>query len=205
MDKEEMIEIAISVWDIESRVLSNLPRTIDREALIKAVEMIVECKNKGGKVLTVGLGTSMAVAKKVSHTLSCIEIPSLFLSPGDAIHGGLGALQRHDLIIAISKGGNTQEILNLLPSIKKKGVKIIAVTENEDSILAKNSDLVLKYEIEREADEFNMLATASSILVIAMFDAISIIIMKYTNYTKEQFAIIHPGGAVGERLLKGEK
>lgn len=205
MNKKEMIEIALNVWEMESRALKNLPNVINEKSLVEAVEMIIDCRNRNGKVLTLGLGTSMAVAKKISHTLSCVEIPSLFLSAGDAVHGGLGALQKNDLIIAISKGGNTQEILNLLPSIKKKEVKIIAVTENEDSTLARNSDLILKYRIEREADKFNMLATVSSISVIAIFDAIAVVIMNYTGYTKEQFAVIHPGGAVGERLLKGEK
>ena len=129
-------------------------------------------------------------------------MPSFFLSPADSVHGGLGAVQRNDIVIAISKGGNTQEIVNVIPSLKKKEVKLIGVTENENSILGKECNLLLKVKIEREADEFNMLATSSTIAVISLFDAIAVSLMKYTDYTKEQFAIIHPGGVVGERLLK---
>jgi KpsF/GutQ family protein len=164
--------------------------------------MIETCKNNNGRVITMGVGTSATAARKIAHTFSCIEIPSFFLSPADSIHGGLGAVQTNDIVIAISKGGNTKEIINVIPSLKKKGIKLIGVTENEDSILGKECNLLLKVKVKREADEFNMLATASAIAVMALFDAIAVSLMKYTNYTKEQFAIIHPGGAVGERLLK---
>jgi KpsF/GutQ family protein len=202
MRKEELWEIAKEVWKIEISAIEELVSTIDKDAIFRAVEMMETCKNNNGRVITMGVGTSATAARKIAHTFSCIEIPSFFLSPADSIHGGLGAVQTNDIVIAISKGGNTKEIINVIPSLKKKGIKLIGVTENEDSILGKECNLLLKVKVKREADEFNMLATASTIAVIALFDAIAVSLMKYTNYTKEQFVIIHPGGAVGERLLK---
>jgi KpsF/GutQ family protein len=151
------------------------------------------------------VGTSAAAARKIAHSLCCIERPALFLSPGDAVHGGLGAVQPGDIAILISKGGGTGEIMNMVPSLREKKVFIVAVTEKEASPLAANSDLVVKVAIEREADEFNMLATTSTMAVVALFDAVAIALMTHTNYTREQFAIIHPGGAVGDRLLGKKK
>jgi KpsF/GutQ family protein len=181
--------------------LSRLEEIIDQEALSRCVEVIGSCK---GRILTAGVGTSGAAAKKIAHSLSCIERPSFFLSPGDAVHGAPGAAQEGDVAILISKGGGTREIVNIIPALQTKKVFIIGVTENEDSVLARESDLLIKVKIEREADAFNMLATTSTMAVVAVFDAICIALMYYTNYTREQFVIIHPGGAVGERLLKSE-
>lgn len=118
------------------------------------------------------------------------------------MHGGLGAVQKDDVVIAISKGGGTREIVNLLPAIRTKGAYLIGVTEREDSVLAREASLLLKVKVEREPDEFNMLATASTMAVIAVFDAVCIALMEVTGYTREQFAVIHAGGAVGARLLQ---
>jgi len=203
MEKEELWKTVQEVCKIEISSIEKLAINVDKDAIFRVVEMIADCcKNNNGRVITMGVGTSAAAARKIAHTFSCIEIPSFFLSPSDSVHGGLGAIQRNDIVIAISKGGNTQEIINVILSLKKKEVKLIGVTENESSILGKECNLLLKVKVEREADEFNMLATSSTIAVISLFDAIAVYLMKYTNYTKEQFAIIHPGGAVGEKLLK---
>jgi KpsF/GutQ family protein len=190
---------AVNVWTIGATSLAQLVETIAQEAFIKCVEAIGTCQ---GRILTAGVGTSAAAAKKIAHSLSCIERPAFFLSPGDAVHGALGAAQKGDIAILISKGGGTREILNLIPALQTKQVFIIGVTEKADSVLARESNLLMRVKVEREADAFNMLATTSTMAVIAVFDAICIALMYYTNYTKEQFAIIHPGGAVGERLLK---
>lgn len=192
---------ALYTWEVGAKELLRLRDAIDPSAFLTCVKVIAECK---GRILTAGVGTSGAAAKKIAHTLSCVERPSFFLSPGDAVHGELGAAQKGDVAIVISKGGGTREILNILPALQTKGVYIIGVTENEDSPLAQNSNLVMKVRIQREADSFNMLATTSTLAVIAVFDAVAIALMEYTHYTKEQFALIHPGGAVGERLSKKE-
>lgn len=204
MDKTQIYEKAIHVWHVESKSVERLKHTIDFNAFASVVEMLAKCKGNKGRVVTMGLGTSGAAAKKIAHTLSCVEIPSFFLSPADGVHGALGAIQKDDIVIAISKGGRTEEILKIIPAVKSKGAKLIAVTENEESELSYASDVPLKVKVEKEPDPFNMLATASTMAVIAVFDAIAIALMYYTGYRKEQFAVIHPGGAVGERLLKGE-
>jgi KpsF/GutQ family protein len=185
------------VWEVGAQALAALPRSVNPEALSRCVEMIADCR---GRIVTTGVGTSAAAARKIAHSLSCVERPAFFLSAGDAVHGALGAVQTGDVAILISKGGGTREIMSLIPALKTKKVPIIGVTEREDSLLARESDLLLAVAVEKEADSFNMLATTSTMAVIAVFDAICIALMQYTGYTREQFAVIHPGGAVGERL-----
>jgi len=193
---------ALHVWKTGAQELTRLERTIDPGALEACVDAIAKCT---GRIVTAGVGTSGAAAKKVAHSLSCVERPSFFLDPGDAVHGALGAVQSDDVAILFSKGGGTREIVNVIPALQTKRAFIIGVTENPDSVLAKESDLLLRVAIEREADEFNMLATTSTMAVIAVFDAVAIALMKRRGYTKEQFAVIHPGGAVGEQLLQQHK
>ena len=197
MNKDEMWNQIKSVWDIEADAVKKLDQIISPEKIMDAIDALANCK---GRVIVTGVGTSAAAAKKIAHSLSCVEIPSLFLSPADAVHGGLGVLRKEDVVIAISKGGGTGEILRLIPSLKAKGAFLIGVTEKEDSPLAEASDILLRIKVEKEPCPFNMLATASTMAVIAVFDAIAITLMLVTGYTKEQFAIIHPSGAVGERL-----
>lgn len=198
MDSTEMWQAALHVWKTGAYELERLAGYIDQDAFAKAVQVIADCK---GRVITAGVGTSSAAARKISHSLCCIERPAFFLSPGDAVHGGLGAAQPGDVAILISKGGGTAEIMNIVPALQTKNVFIIGVTEKEESPLAKASDLLMKIKIEKEADAFNMLATTSTMAVVAVFDAVAIALMRHTGYTREQFAVIHPGGAVGDRLL----
>lgn len=189
--------IAGQVWSHSAQELLRLQEAVDRLSFEKVVEMISATH---GRIVTAGVGTSAAVARKIAHSLSCIERPSFFLSPGDAVHGALGAVQPGDVAILISKGGGTSEILALLPALETKQIPIIAVTEGEDSQLARHATILLRLAVAHEADEFNMLATTSAMVVTAVFDALCIAVMRRTGFTKEQFAIIHPGGAVGARL-----
>lgn len=189
---------ALRVWETEAASVRQLAQVVDPQAFARCVKALADCR---GKILTAGCGTSAAAAKKIAHSLCCIERPAAFLSPGDAVHGGLGLVQREDVVIAISKGGSTREIVNLIPAIKAKQAFLIGVSEKEESVLAQHSDVLLRVKVEREPDAFNMLATASTMAVIAVFDAMCIVLMETTQYTKEQFALIHPGGAVGDRLL----
>jgi KpsF/GutQ family protein len=193
--------VARSVWAAEAAALRALDEVVDPAAFDRCVEVLAACR---GRILTAGCGTSAAAARKIAHSLCCIERPAAFLSPGDAVHGGLGLVQPGDVVIAISKGGNTREIVNLLPTIKTKRAFLVGVTENLDSALARASDLGLRVSVEREPDAFNMLATASTLAVIAVFDAVCIALMRSTGYTREQFALIHPAGAVGDRLVHGQ-
>lgn len=196
-DNEILIEIR-RCMSIEAESLHRLAEDLDEEAVLKTVKALADCK---GKVILSGCGTSAMAAKKVAHSLNCIEIPALFLTPSDAVHGGLGVLQPDDILILVSKGGNTRELVDLIPACKSKNATLIGVSENPASGIAINSDIYLKVKVEQEPCRFNMLATASTLAVISMFDSICIALMQYTGYTREQFAVIHPGGAVGERLL----
>jgi KpsF/GutQ family protein len=196
---EPLWQTALHVWQVGARSLGALSETIDPTAFRRCVEVLAGCR---GRIVTSGAGTSGVAARKIAHSLSCIERPSFFLCPADAVHGALGAVQTGDAAILISKGGWTREILAMLPALKTKRIFRIAVTEKEDSPLARASDLVMMVKVEREADEFDMLATTSTMAVVAVFDAVCIALMKATGFSKEQFAIIHPGGAVGERLQK---
>jgi len=198
--EKQLWDKALHVWTTGSQELSALRDHVNPQTFIECLKAIAGCK---GRIVTSGAGTSAAAARKIAHSLSCIERPAFFLSPADAVHGGLGSVQKGDVAVLISKGGGTREIINLIQPLKAKEVFIIGVTENEESVLARNADLMLKVKVEREADPFNMLATTSTMAVVAVFDAICIALMEHTGYTREQLAVIHPGGAVGERLGKG--
>jgi D-arabinose 5-phosphate isomerase GutQ len=200
MDSAEMWEKARHVWKTGAYELNRLEQYLDTETFAECVRVLGETT---GRIATAGVGTSGAAAIKIAHSLSCIERPAFFLSPGDAVHGRLGQVQPGDVAILVSKGGGSREVVNMLPALETKQAYIIGVTENADSVLAQHSNLHVDVKIEAEADEFNMLATTSTMAVIAYFDAVCIALMDYTNYSKEQFAVIHPGGAVGERLLGG--
>ena len=196
-DKEIISEVNRCI-SMEADAIGKLTDVLDEKAVLETAKALQNCK---GKVILSGCGTSAMAAKKIAHSLCCIEIPALFLSPADAVHGGLGVLQEDDILILISKGGNTQELVNLIPACRTKKAKLIGVSENPDSKIAQAADIYMKVKAEREPCRFNMLATSSTLAVISTFDAICIALMQMTGYTREQFAVIHPGGAVGERLL----
>lgn len=202
MENQEIISEVKRCIRMEADSLSRLADELDEESVIKAAYTLKNCQ---GKVILSGCGTSAMAARKIAHSLSCIEIPALFISPADAVHGGLGVLQKEDVLILISKGGGTQELLNLIPACRHKGALLIGVSENPQSALAVSADLYLKVKVEKEPCRFNMLATASTLAVISVFDGVCIALMQMTGYTREQFAVIHPGGAVGERLLHNLK
>mgnify|MGYP003285184749 CR=1 FL=1 len=194
----EVYESIKNTLEIESKAILDALSVIDAQAVEQAVDVIASCK---GKVTISGCGTSGAAGKKIAHTLNCVNRPALFLTPSDAVHGGMGVLSKGDVLILLSKGGTTAEINNLIGPAKTKGAFVIGVCEKEESQLARESDLYLKIMVEREADRFGLLATSSTLGVIAVFDAIAVAVMERTGFTEEQFGVIHPGGAVGEKLL----
>lgn len=197
---KEIIESIQSVWELESRAVANLAGRVDKEVMVTLVKTFASLGPN--RLFTTGSGTSAAAARKIAHTLSCVGIPTSFIVPSDAVHGGLGVLQEDDTVIMLSKGGGTPDVVQMIPSIKKRKAKIIGVTENKDSIVAQSSDILVEIKVDREACPFNMLATASTIAVIATFDAVASTLITYAGYTKEDFAVIHPSGAVGDRLLR---
>jgi D-arabinose 5-phosphate isomerase GutQ len=202
MTRQEIWDRAVRVWETGSRELARLATSVDPAAVSACVEAIAGCR---GRVVTSGAGTSGAAARKIAHSLSCVERPAFFLEPADAVHGGLGAVQSDDVAVLVSKGGGTAEIIRMLPALESKNVLVIGVTENADSEVGRRSDILLRVKVEGEADDFDMLATTSTMAVVAVFDAICIALVTFTGYTREQFAVIHPGGAVGERLTRGKR
>ena len=196
-DLETITEVE-RVVKAEAEELQKLSERFDKDAVLQTADLLQNCK---GKVVLAGCGTSGQAAKKIAHTLCCIEIPAIYMCPADAVHGELGLLQEGDILILISKGGNTEELVTLIPACKTKKATLIGVSENPESAIAKNADIYLEIKTDREPDPFNMLATASTLAVISLFDGICIALAQRKGFTRDQFAVIHPHGAVGARLL----
>lgn len=197
MKKQEIISTINSSLVTEAGEINRLMSYLDYDKVIELIKAISTCK---GKIIVTGCGTSAQIAKKIVHSLNCINVDSIYLNPTDAVHGSIGTIKSKDIVIFISKGGNTSQLCCFIDNVKKKQAKIVHVGENKESTLGKNSDIFIKVKVENEPDEFNMLATASSISVLALFDSICISIMKYKKFTTDEFEINHPQGAVGKRL-----
>ena len=148
-----------------------------------------------------GMGKPGFIGAKISATLSSTGTPSLYLHPADAIHGDLGRVTRDDIVLALSNSGETEEILRLLPTLKKIGAKLIAMVGNIDSTLARYSDVVLNVAVKKEACPLNLAPTASTTAMLAMGDALAIALLDKRGFREEDFAFFHPGGAIGKRLL----
>ncbi len=195
---ERSYEMARRSLLIEQKAIADVLDKMDWDAFAKAAEAL----SKADRVITSASGSSGIAAKKFSHTLCCIERPAQFLPPCEAMHGGLGAIQKGNVVVLVSRGGKTAELLPVLDVALKKGATVIGVTEKLDSPIGMNSHIVLPMHIEQESDKYDMQATSSYIATIALFDALICAIMEETDYQKSQFALIHPGGAVGARLNK---
>ncbi len=195
---EKSFEMARESLLTEQKAISDVLERMDWESFAKAAEAL----SKTDRIITSASGSSGIAAKKFAHTLCCIERPAQFLPPCEAMHGGLGAIQRGNVVVLVSRGGKTAELLPVLDVALKKEAVVIGVTENLDSPIGKHSHIVLPMHIERESDKYNMQATSSYVATIALFDALICAVMEETDYKKSQFALIHPGGAVGERLNK---
>jgi arabinose-5-phosphate isomerase len=194
------------ILTIEYKEIQKLINSLDRKVMEQVIELLMSVKKNGRKVITAGAGTSGATAVRVAHSLNVCEVPSFYCDPAYSMHGGTGAIQKGDVVILFSKGGNTLEVINFIPVCKAKGAIIIGVSQNDDSILAQNADIYLKINIERESDlMFNMCASASCTAYCAVFDAIAFTIMRYSGYTKDDLLLTHPGGKVGELLMKDKK
>lgn len=189
-------ENARTMWDLNAKALASLNQLIDPDEYQAIFEAVLACK---GRIATMGMGTSSVAARKIAHMLCVANVPSYFVSPGDAAHGALGSVQEGDLVIAISKGGNTEELVNLIDSLQQKKVTLIAVTQNPASLLGKAADLVLHVEVE-ESDHKHMLPTASILCIVAIFDAIADELIKRPAFNEEVFYLNHNHGAVGAML-----
>lgn len=196
LTKEEIINKGKQSLSIESKAISDILEYLDEDSFYEAVGVLAHCP----KIITCASGSSGIATKKFSHSLCCIERNAQFLSPAEAIHGGMGCMKKGDAVVMVSRGGKTTELLPIIDVCNKKEVTLIGVTENLNSPLAQKSQIVIPMKIEKESDGLNVMATSSFVVTIAIFDALLASLMEVTDYTLEQFALIHPGGAVGTRL-----
>lgn len=196
MISDKALDMAVSAYEIEAECIKDAKNYFDKEEFSKAVELLKNAERIG----TAGCGHSGIACQHFAHLMCCIERPARFISPAEAVHGGSGYLQKDDVMLFASRGGKTAELMPILDICKKKGVKVITVTENLDSPLAKNADVVLKQYVNRETDKHNMQGTTSTTSLIVIFHALQTALIEETGYTEDKFALIHPGGAVGARL-----
>ena len=188
---------AKEVFDIESKAVINLENSLNDD-FVNAVDEIL---NTEGKVVVSGMGKSGIIGKKMAATLSSTGTPAFFLHPAEGSHGDLGVVTEKDLVIAVSYGGGSDELDTLFRHIKRKGVKLIGITGNLESKLARASDFILNVHVEKEACPLNLAPTASSTATLAMCDALAMVLLDERGFREEDFAEFHPGGSLGRRLL----
>ncbi len=191
------IEQAKRVLQIEADAVARLIDRLDN-GFMTAVDMILNCT---GRVVVTGMGKSGHIGNKIAATLASTGTPALFLHPAEGIHGDLGMVTRGDIVIAISNSGETEELTRMLPSLKRIGIKIIALSGNRESTLSKNSDVMIDVGVAEEACPLGLAPTASTTATLAMGDAIAVVLLDKRGFREEDFACYHPGGALGKRLL----
>lgn len=192
-----MREIAREVLHIEAQSILRLVDRLD-ERFEQAVQRILSCK---GRVVTTGMGKSGAIARKVAATFASTGTPAFFLHPAEGVHGDLGMVTGQDVVLALSTSGETEELLAILPTLKRIGVGMIAMVGRTESTLAQAADVVLDVSVEREACPYNLAPTASTTAMLAIGDALAITVMQERRFTPEDFAVFHPAGTLGRRLL----
>jgi len=194
------LETARRVLRIEAQALNELCGRLDA-SFDRAVELLLACK---GRVVVTGMGKSGLIGRKISATLSSTGTPSFFLHPAEALHGDLGMLARGDVLLAISYGGETPEILNLLETLKRLEVPIVVLTGNGKSTLAGASEVVLDASVKEEACTLNLAPTASTTVAMALGDALAIALLEKRGFQVDDFAALHPAGRLGKKLLRVE-
>jgi len=191
------IETGKRVLDIEARAIDSLKSRLNH-SFSDAISLLYNCK---GRVVVTGMGKSGLIGKKISATFASTGTPSFFLHPADGIHGDIGMIMQNDVILAISNSGETDELIALLPVFKKMTMQIICMTGKTASTLSNNSDVVLDVSIKEEACPMNLVPTASTTVALAMGDALAVALLEKRGFRKEDFALFHPGGALGRRLI----
>ncbi|MGB9808404.1 MAG: KpsF/GutQ family sugar-phosphate isomerase [Thermosulfidibacteraceae bacterium] len=197
MTDREIIEEGRRVIGVEVEEVKRLVDRVD-ENFARAVRILAECK---GRVVFTGMGKSGIIAKKIASTMASTGTPAFFLHPAEGIHGDLGMLTKHDVVVAISNSGNTKEVLEIIPVVKRLGLKLISLTGNPNSELARKSDVVINVGVEREACPLGLAPTSSTTATLVMGDALAMALLKVKGFKREDFAMVHPGGSLGKRLL----
>lgn len=196
MIKEDVLKIAQNVIRIEAEAVANLSHSINDD-FYSAVEKIFTCT---GRVVLSGMGKSGLIARKIVATLNSTGTAAIFLHPTDALHGDLGMVRKEDVVILLSKSGATEELVNLLPMLKRLDVLLIGMVGKVDSKIGRNVDIVLDVAVKEEACPFDLAPTASTTATLAMGDALSVCLLEKREFTEQDFALLHPGGSLGKRL-----
>lgn len=194
---KSILNTAKEVLELEAHSILNLKNRLN-ENFEQAIEILYSCK---GRVIVTGMGKSGIIGKKIAATLSSTGTPSYFLHPAESTHGDSGIITREDVVIAISNSGETKELLNLLPLIKRFNIPMIALTGGKNSTLAKTSDVFLDISVEKEACPFDKVPTASTTTTLAMGDALAVCLLEKRGFSEEDFLIYHPSGALGKGFL----
>ncbi|MBD3170456.1 MAG: KpsF/GutQ family sugar-phosphate isomerase [candidate division Zixibacteria bacterium] len=198
MGKEDLIRIAHEVINRECEAIDSLAGKIG-DSFVQAVEVILKCE---GRVIVTGMGKSGLIGKKIAATFNSTGTPSFFLHPAEGLHGDIGLVISDDVVLALSKSGDTEEVAALLTIFERLGVPIISITGNPTSPLADKSDVVLDVSVQAEAGPSNLIPTSSSTAAMVMGHALAIALLEMRNFSEEDFALLHPGGDIGRRLLK---
>jgi arabinose-5-phosphate isomerase len=193
---EQIIQVARNTIELESRAIEHLSSLVD-ETFARAVEFILE---SNGRVVITGIGKSANIATKIVATLNSTGTPAVFMHAADAIHGDLGTIQESDVVICISKSGNTPEIKVLVPLIKARGNKLIAITSNTESFLGQQADFILNAYVEKEACPNNLAPTTSTTAQLVIGDALAMALLDQRGFSSKDFARFHPGGSLGKQL-----
>jgi arabinose-5-phosphate isomerase len=193
----EILDAARKVIQIEAEAVAALAARLD-DSFARAVEMILACS---GRVVVTGMGKSGLICQKMAATMASTGTPTIFLHPAEGVHGDLGMLMKGDVVIAVSNSGETEEIARILPTIKRMGLPLISMTGNPTSTLARAGDVFLDISIKEEACPLQLAPTASTTVTLAMGDALAVALLLQRGFREEDFALYHPGGALGKRLL----
>ena len=196
-ENQDFLAMAREALAIEAQAVSALAERLNGQ-FSDAAQSILDCK---GRVILIGVGKSGLIAKKIAATFASTGTPSFFVHATEASHGDLGMITHEDVVIALSNSGSTEELVAVLPAIARRGAKIVAMTGKLDSALARQADLVLDCGVEKEACPLNLAPTASTTAALALGDALAVVVLKARGFSEEDFALSHPGGSLGRKLL----
>ena len=194
---ERLLELAENVLAIEARAVDRLRNRLD-DSFVAAAQL---CLDIDGRVVVTGMGKSGHIAGKIAATLASTGTPAFFVHPGEASHGDLGMITKHDLLMAVSYSGETHEVVTILPLVKRMGAKLVSLTGKPDSTLARAADVHLDVSVSEEACPLNLAPTASTTATLAMGDALAVGLLESRGFTAEDFALSHPSGSLGKRLF----
>ena len=195
------LSVARNVLKLEARAIDEVSERLT-DSFCQAVELMFASK---GRVIVLGMGKCFHIARKIAATLASTGTPAFAVHPGEAFHGDLGMIVEGDVVLALSNSGETSEMTAILPSLKQRGAKLIAITGRADSTLAKAAEVSISSHVPREACSFGMVPTCSSTVQLALGDALAMALVEKRNFTEKDFALLHPGGALGRKMLKVEQ